>query len=589
MMLGSCLPALLASALLLVAFDSGVVLAERQLLGRKQPELTKPALVYRREQLEAPRTTAIQPIAWFISGDAPCTRQHPPSDMPGDVHCRCSVPRLRRDRITHHDHAFPTIMKSSLAATAVVILPIVLAAASWCFSGRLLIVQGFATVVVHHHHHGRRNRPTVVAGPNGGAGRRVSTARLGYDTPNYYRKTKASQLSVTTTTAMTTTMINAFHADPMYCLTGLFLLSAFGIALEQRTNLGKALSAPLATMAAALLCSNVGILPFTSPTYNIINSFAVALAVPMLLFDSNLQKIRKSTKPSLLYSFGLASITVLIGTVVAVKLLPISSVGIPIACALAARHIGGAINFVAVAETLRIPARTVSAAIAADNVVVALYFALLFALAKPGEQEETDRSHGKTTEPPDTVAVVIDEQGEAGPRITLSSIAASFATSAVLVTIGKYWTGRFLPAGTSALPLTSMLTVLAATFLSFDPRLANTGSALGVFLVQLFFAASGAAGSIRLVVTEAPMLVAFSILQILVHFTLLVTLGRRLPLNNLLLASNAAVGGPTTAAAMAQAKGWNVVPALLIGILGYAIATPIALALVPLLQWVLAR
>jgi uncharacterized membrane protein len=455
-------------------------------------------------------------------------------------------------------------MKSSFPATAVVILPIVLAT-SWCFSSSLLHVQGFATTIVGHHN--GRNRPTVVAVPNGCASRdgwrRVSTRRLGYDTPNY-RKTKSSQLSVTTTTAMATTMMNAFHADPMYCLTGLFLLSAFGIALEKRTHLGKALSAPLATMAAALLCSNVGILPFTSPTYSII-------------------------KPSLLYSFGLASITVLIGTVVAVKLLPISSVGIPIACALAARHIGGAINFVAVAETLRIPARTVSAAIAADNVVVALYFALLFALAKPGEQEETDRSNGKTTEPPDTVAVVIDEQGEAGPRITLSSIAASFATSAVLVTIGKYWTGRFLPAGTSALPLTSMLTVLAATFLSFDPRLANTGSALGVFLVQLFFAASGAAGSIRLVVTEAPMLVAFSILQILVHFTLLVTLGRRLPLNNLLLASNAAVGGPTTAAAMAQAKGWNVVPALLIGILGYAIATPIALALVPLLQWVLAR
>lgn len=369
-------------------------------------------------------------------------------------------------------------------------------------------------------------------------------------------------------------MLTSMHADPMYCLSGLFALSAAGIALEQRTRLGKALSAPLATMAAALVFSNIGILPFQSSTYTVVNSYAVSLAVPMLLFDSNLQTIRKSTKPSLLLAFAIASAATVIGTIVALKFV---AVGIPISCALAARHIGGAINFVAVAETLQIPAQTVSAAIAADNVVVALYFAGLFALAKPGGDDASRDLEDK-------VAIVTEEQGEKGPRITLSSIAASFATSAILVTIGKFLTGRFLPAGTSALPLTSVLTVMAATVLSFDPRLANTGSVLGVFLVQLFFAASGAAGSIRLVVTQAPLLVAFSCLQIVVHFALLITVGRRLPLNHLLLASNAAVGGPTTAAAMAQAKNWSVVPALLLGILGYATATPIALALAPILK-----
>jgi len=66
------------------------------------------------------------------------------------------------------------------------------------------------------------------------------------------------------------------------------------------------------------------------------------------------------------------------------------------------------------------------------------------------------------------------------------------------------------------------------------------------------------------------------------------TLGRwicRIPPRELYLASNANVGGPTTAAAMAQAKQWNrlVLPALLIGVLGYASATAIALALGPVL------
>jgi uncharacterized membrane protein len=43
----------------------------------------------------------------------------------------------------------------------------------------------------------------------------------------------------------------------------------------------------------------------------------------------------------------------------------------------------------------------------------------------------------------------------------------------------------------------------------------------------------------------------------------------------LLIASNANIGGPTTAAAMATAKGWSslIVPGILVGIFGISIST----------------
>ena len=371
-----------------------------------------------------------------------------------------------------------------------------------------------------------------------------------------------------------------------------------------------------------------------------INEYLIPLAVPMLLFDSDLKRVVNDTG-TLLLAFAIGAIATVVGTIVAFPLLSLKSlgpdVGWRVACALAARHIGGAINFVAVAETLKIGGSAVSAAskfcpryrivhpsrrckntesfgecnccdsssrycfvsfslstVAADNVVVALYFAYLFSIAKPGEpgngEDKTSPSQSESAATEEvTIAELAVEQERDSSTITLPTLAISISVAATLVSAGRFLTRALLPSGTSSLPLISALTVGAATiFPKFFARISETGTALGITFIQMFFAASGAAGSIRLVLKQAPALFAFSALQIGVHFGTLMAIGRgifRLPHRELYLSSNANVGGPTTAAAMAQAKEWKrlVLPALLIGILGYATATGIALALGPIL------
>jgi len=244
-------------------------------------------------------------------------------------------------------------------------------------------------------------------------------------------------------------------------------------------------------------------------------------------------------------------------------------------------------NSVAVAETLNIDGAIVSSAIAADNVVVALYFAFLFYLATADDAETSSSDRDANSASKSSVSeksTSIDKES-----ITTSTIAYSVATASCLVTVGSAITEAICP-NLSSLVITSALTVLSATiFSSWFDILRTSGTAIGTLLLQMFFAASGAGGSIMLVLRQAPSLFLFSALQIVIHFLVLMGIGRgmiRLNANELFLASNANVGGPTTAAAMAQAKNWKtlVLPALLVGVLGYGIATALSLALGPILS-----
>lgn len=92
----------------------------------------------------------------------------------------------------------------------------------------------------------------------------------------------------------------------------------------------------------------------------------------------------------------------------------------------------------------------------------------------------------------------------------------------------------------------------------------------------------GASGSIREVMSTAPSIFLFSLVQIIVHLAIILGVGKLLRFDPklLLIASNANVGGPTTAGGMATAKGWTslVIPGILVGIFGIAIATFLGIA-----------
>lgn len=350
--------------------------------------------------------------------------------------------------------------------------------------------------------------------------------------------------------------------------TALFASAAFGLWSE-KTKIGSALSGPLVATLVGLAASNLGIIASEAKAYSVVMDFLLPLAVPLLLYRADIRSVIKSTG-KLLLAFLIGSVATTVGTVVAFFLVPMQSLGgdaWKIAAALMGRHIGGAINYVAIAEALEISPSVQTAGLAADNVLCAVYFATLFAIASR-VPPEAEASTGDS---------VTDMSSGSGDKLPVLQSALAIAVSFLICKAGSFLTKYYGIQGGMLPAITAIVVLLATVFPKQFNQLAPSGEVMAVVLMQVFFTVVGASGNVWSVINTAPSIFLFCLVQISVHLGLILGLGKLFgfDLKLLLIASNANVGGPTTAGGMATAKGWHsmVVPGILAGIFGISIAT----------------
>lgn len=354
---------------------------------------------------------------------------------------------------------------------------------------------------------------------------------------------------------------------------------AFGIWAE-RTRWGSRLSGAVVAIGTTFVLSNLRIIPADAPAYRVVWSYLVPLAIPLLLFQANLRRIIREAGPTLLGFLAGAAGTV-IGTWIAFHLVPLGPEGWKLAGIFCATYVGGSLNYVAAAEALGLRSGDLLAAgVAADNLVMTLYFLVLFALPSLVwlRRSFVDRRLERNGETSPKMAESVTANTV---RISVGSMTSALAIAAIVCALGYGAAAMFGWTSAGILIVTAVMVVLATVF---PERLGGIAGAheLGVVMMQVFFAAIGASANIGVVLRVGPVLFIFAAVILTVHLLIILLAGKllRLDLAEVVIASNANMGGPTTAAAMAVARRWEtlVIPAILCGTLGYATATFIGVA-----------
>lgn len=385
-----------------------------------------------------------------------------------------------------------------------------------------------------------------------------------------------------------------------------FLMLAASVAIYIELNCRWAAKIPGAVLALliALAASNFGLIPTDAPAYDAVWGYIVPLAIPLLLFQLNLHALFKESG-RLLIIFLISSVGTMLGALIGFFMLKDHIPELSkITGMISASYTGGGVNFAAMTARLE-PSKDITAAtIVADNLMMACYFFILigisgsYAVRKIWGSPYQDELDKNGTSNQNMAADYWQTKPISLQSIALS-LGASMAIVAVAFTVSK-WLKGILGEGsnmatnmlfslvTDKYLLLTSLTLLVIALFRNGVRKLDGSQELGTYGIYLFFVVIGIPASIPLIIQNAPLLFVFTLTVAMVNLLITLIFGKLLKfsIEEIVLACNANVGGPTTAAALAIGKGWRdlIGPILLIGTVGYIIGNYIGMFIYGLIQ-----
>lgn len=395
-------------------------------------------------------------------------------------------------------------------------------------------------------------------------------------------------------------------------------LTALAFWLDLRYRWARTVGATLLVIVFGAVVSNLGLVPFESPVYTVISGPVTSLAIVWLLFAVDVRDL-KDAGPAMLAAFLIAVSATAIGAVVATLVFQSAFEGEvwKLAGVMTGTYAGGSLNFVAVGRELDFPPALFSAATASDAVMTAVWFGATLMIplwlgkyypaprhdhhASRAEVGVADSRSKPAPDPVPTLGGADPDRVDADPDVAPARPEPAdadpmahhpfFARAplkvldlSVLLALGfalvqaAEGVVAVLPGVPSIVWLTTFALVVGHT--PWVRRL-HGAMHLGSLGLHFFLAIIGIASRFSEIVRVGPEVFWFTALVVLVHGVLVYGGCRlaRLDVETTSVASQAAVGGPSSALALAVGREWKalVLPGVVVGLLGYAIGNYLGL------------
>ncbi len=398
-------------------------------------------------------------------------------------------------------------------------------------------------------------------------------------------------------------------------LTGLIaLMTALAFWLDRRVAPLSRVGASLIAIVLGATLSNTGMVPVSSPVYDAIGGTVTSLAIAWLLLAVHLGDLRRAGK-GMVGAFLLAAAGTALGAAVGAYVFAdtFGEETWRLAGTLTGTYSGGSINFVAVGRGLELPDALFAGATAADNLTTGIWLGATLTLPLwlgrffPTEVPGT-RGHKDASPREAATGALAGEEGAAedasgNPGGASSSdtasehhpffvqVSLSTLDLAVLVAVGfalllvAEWMGTVVPAVPSVLWLTTLALLLGHTAPFRRPAGAMQ---LGTLALHFFFVIIGIHSRISEIVAVGAEVIFYTLVVVAVHGVVVYGAGRafKLDVGTLSVASQAAVGGPSSALAVAVSREWRalILPGIIVGLLGYALGNYLGFGLAYLVR-----
>jgi uncharacterized membrane protein len=384
-------------------------------------------------------------------------------------------------------------------------------------------------------------------------------------------------------------------------------LSAYAL---KDSAVGRAISPPMLAFSAAMALSNGGAMPMSHPLFDRCSTVGLPLAVALGLLSAGGDAAAETGEPSatvlrpVLIAFALGALGTILGSMVAFA---VSRLGRDAAATAAglmcATYIGGSANFFGVAAATRaaeLHPGLIPALLAADLALMGVYLLVLTAAARaPWLQRLFPARHnivegGVDAKPLSSSEIASRHEIASLPPLRVAGFVAAIGALAMAsCRVAVAFEAAVHTPGSGFIALSAACTVAGGTLRRRAPALASAIAApladASLVLFCAFLATVGASARLAELLVAGPAAAAFAATVLAVHSACMLlgvwlcnrVAGTRISLAQLIIASNANVGGVGTAIAMASAMGWRALvgPGAVVGAIGYAIATALGVTL----------